>query len=530
MKNIRKKFIGIFAIGLLFVIFLSNAITLVNDMDTNNNDTILSLKTSSSWTLSEIHINGNATGVEAHNWSWAIEQPWFSIRNDHYVIRNVIINGTHSGIGIEIINPNYKIIIENCTISNVEIGISIRNSLKRTEIINTRIFNIHGINGTDGANGVNRNGYSGSDGQDATGLMIAFSKNINISSLRVSHVYGGNGGNGGDGDDGRAFWHPNAYNGGWGGDGGVANGILIKNSTKITMDDINITDITGGFGGKGGNGGNEGGGSSALSGRGGIGGKGGYGIGFNLCNSTVDMMSNSLITTIHGGNGGRGGNGGVIVGYGRANSGGDGGDGNYGIGFRLERGYITIKNTERKYLYGGMGGQGGYRGGGSGSEDGDDGNDSRGAPTVVHWGGTVYEQENYQPMNYEWIALFVISGIIIGLVIIILTGFIRGGAKVLERRREFNARLKTYRAESSPTRISVQNIPVNQVNRQEKVDMSENRSDLEQALQDINAVLETNPYSSDMWYRKGEILEQLGELEKGLICFQKAIRFKQVNS
>ena len=142
MRNTQKKLIGTFAIGLFFLILLSNASVLVNDMQANENTNLPTLKKSSSWSLNELYIDGDAKGIGAHNWSWVSMQPWFEMRYNTYVIRNVIISGDYSGIGIEIVNPNVKFIIDNCTVSNVEIGISITNSNEYVEITNTRIFNI----------------------------------------------------------------------------------------------------------------------------------------------------------------------------------------------------------------------------------------------------------------------------------------------------------------------------------------------------------------------------------------------------
>ena len=183
MKNNRIKFIGILTIGIFFLFFLSNASILINNIRASENTTLPALKSLSCWNLNELYIDGDATGIGAHNWSWASMQPWFEMRDDIHVIRNVIIKGNNLGIGIEINNPNEKFIIENCTVSNVGIGVSITNSSESVEIINTRIFNVYGINGTDGADGVNNAGQIGSDGQDAIGLMISFSKNIKISTL-----------------------------------------------------------------------------------------------------------------------------------------------------------------------------------------------------------------------------------------------------------------------------------------------------------------------------------------------------------
>ena len=544
MRNMRIKFIGILTIGIFFLFFLSNASHLINDMQANENTNLPTLKTSSSWNLNELYIDGDATGVGAHNWSWVLEQPWFFSRYSYYGIRNVIIKGNNLGIGIEINNPNHNFIIENCTISNVGIGISITNSTERVEITNTRILNIYGINGTDGADGTNSAGQTGSNGQDATGLMISFSKNFRISSVTISRVYGGNGGNGGNGAGGRLFF-PNGYNGGGGGYGGVSNGILFRNSTGIDIENVNISSIIGGFGGNGGNGGDEFGGSSARAGRGGTGRSGNIGLGMDMRNSTIDLMKSSVVSQIYGGNGGDGGNGGNAIGPGISGSGGYGGNGDYGVGFRIEEGYIKILNTERIELFGGRGGKGGDSGAGTGGTDGNDGYNSTGRQSI--WiSGNINRIYIYDMADFTWMGMIVLGGIIIGIVIILLTGFIRGGVKVMERRKETNARLKAYRAESSTptlsfkkipvnrvndsTTLTVEKVPVNRVNWIEKAEKFKNSDDLEQALKCIDEALKQNPNSSEAWYKMGEILEKLGEYEKGLECYQKAMRFKTMNS
>ncbi|GAH16136.1 unnamed protein product, partial [marine sediment metagenome] len=68
-----------------------------------------------------IFINDTATGVNAHNWTWAEEQPWCSGSGtdiDPYVIQNLIINGFETASCIEIRNSTAFFIIKDCTLYN----------------------------------------------------------------------------------------------------------------------------------------------------------------------------------------------------------------------------------------------------------------------------------------------------------------------------------------------------------------------------------------------------------------------------
>ena len=73
-----------------------------------------------------IFIDGKATGVGAHNWTWAESQPWCTgsgTVNEPYIIENLIINAGGTYYGIEIDNSNVYIVIRHCTISNASTGI-----------------------------------------------------------------------------------------------------------------------------------------------------------------------------------------------------------------------------------------------------------------------------------------------------------------------------------------------------------------------------------------------------------------------
>ncbi|TFF88901.1 MAG: hypothetical protein EU548_08305, partial [Promethearchaeota archaeon] len=97
--------------------------------------------------LSPIYINGVATGVGAHNWTWASSQPWCSgkgTKEDPYIIANEKINGLGlSPLYIE--NSDVFFIIEGCTLYNSTIslnygGIYLKNC-QNGKIKENRIFN-----------------------------------------------------------------------------------------------------------------------------------------------------------------------------------------------------------------------------------------------------------------------------------------------------------------------------------------------------------------------------------------------------
>jgi len=71
--------------------------------------------------LNPIYIDGDATGVGAHNWTWASYQPWCEgsgTWNDPYIIKDVIIDGQGVDNCIEIRDSNVPFIIYNTTLNN----------------------------------------------------------------------------------------------------------------------------------------------------------------------------------------------------------------------------------------------------------------------------------------------------------------------------------------------------------------------------------------------------------------------------
>jgi parallel beta-helix repeat protein len=76
--------------------------------------------------FSPIDIDGTATGVGAHNWTWARSQVWCQQGNgswsNPYIIENVFINAQGTGYGIFIKNSNAYFIIRNSILINSSDG------------------------------------------------------------------------------------------------------------------------------------------------------------------------------------------------------------------------------------------------------------------------------------------------------------------------------------------------------------------------------------------------------------------------
>jgi parallel beta-helix repeat protein len=119
-----------------------------------------------------IYIDDYATGVDAHNWTWAESQPWCSGTGttlDPYIIENLKISGF--GIekyGIDIRNSNVSFIIQECLIYNSdEAGIYLDNVNNSRLINNNCSNNDNGIyveysnNITIFGNTVNTNNFDG---------------------------------------------------------------------------------------------------------------------------------------------------------------------------------------------------------------------------------------------------------------------------------------------------------------------------------------------------------------------------------
>jgi len=97
--------------------------------------------------LAPIYIDGTATGIGAHNWTWASNQLWCSGKGteiDPYIIANEKINGLGSS-PIFIENSDVFFIIDNCILFNSTINVNhggiYLDNCKNGKIYNNRIFN-----------------------------------------------------------------------------------------------------------------------------------------------------------------------------------------------------------------------------------------------------------------------------------------------------------------------------------------------------------------------------------------------------
>jgi len=91
----------------------------------------LKLEISGSIVENPIFINGSATGLTAHNWTWAEEQDWCSgsgTLNDPYVIENLFIDGKNQSNCIEIHNSAKFLILRECTVFNSSLSKSVQAS------------------------------------------------------------------------------------------------------------------------------------------------------------------------------------------------------------------------------------------------------------------------------------------------------------------------------------------------------------------------------------------------------------------
>ena len=159
MNQIKISFT--FILGLLFIsVFLQTGI-LIKDVGDNGeeNQVIIkdiedTIKTPSvSWfnnSADPIEIDATATGVDAHNWTWARSQEWCregdGSLGSPYLIENISIDCMNSGNGIYIKNSNnIYFTIRNCTIIKAQPdpsygGIRLENTSNGT-IINNNCSN-----------------------------------------------------------------------------------------------------------------------------------------------------------------------------------------------------------------------------------------------------------------------------------------------------------------------------------------------------------------------------------------------------
>ena len=162
-KSNKKSFLIIISVFIfvLYIFTLSNKPIQDIHVDLNENSInhpyskSLKLEISGSIVENPIFINGSATGLTAHNWTWAEEQDWCSgsgTLNDPYVIKNLFIDGKNQSNCIEIHNSAKFLIIRECTVFNSSLsqsdpdaGIFLENVSNSKLIDNECDYNAYGL-------------------------------------------------------------------------------------------------------------------------------------------------------------------------------------------------------------------------------------------------------------------------------------------------------------------------------------------------------------------------------------------------
>ena len=124
IKKIKTLIILIFVFLSIFLFSNFSYLNQIQKVDNFNDVEALKVAYFNN-TMEPIFIDGDATGVGAQNWTWAISQPWCSgsgTWNDPYTLENLTINGRNSGSCIYIKDSIKYFRIKNCTLSNSSIG------------------------------------------------------------------------------------------------------------------------------------------------------------------------------------------------------------------------------------------------------------------------------------------------------------------------------------------------------------------------------------------------------------------------
>ncbi len=113
----------ILILSINIILFLNSGYSILeNDSRRNSSNNYNGLlENSDYWDLSNIFINDSATGLGAHNWTWAVNQDWCNgsgAWDDPYVIENITINGLGNLVPIHITDSDKYFIIRNCTLYN----------------------------------------------------------------------------------------------------------------------------------------------------------------------------------------------------------------------------------------------------------------------------------------------------------------------------------------------------------------------------------------------------------------------------
>ncbi|TFG11263.1 MAG: hypothetical protein EU535_07455 [Promethearchaeota archaeon] len=140
---LRKSLLGIILIVGLIAFYLGNTTYITQNLDMNNGiQTEFTLTISGFWNLtgSPIEIDGDATGVGAHNWTWAVSQDWCSglgTEEQPYIIENVTINADPTENAIWIQDSNGYFRINNCTL----LGSSAQRGIRFDDVVHGAIEN-----------------------------------------------------------------------------------------------------------------------------------------------------------------------------------------------------------------------------------------------------------------------------------------------------------------------------------------------------------------------------------------------------
>ncbi len=157
-NNVSIK-LSIFTLGILLilnaVLIVKSDITAFTLVNSNKQDKF-NINNSGYWELSNIIIDGDATGVGAHNWTWAENQPWCSglgTFSSPYIIENVTIDGGGIASCIDIRDSDVYFEIHNCTFYNSGYGSPPDNDA------GIRLYNV--THGRLFKNNCSNNGFSG---------------------------------------------------------------------------------------------------------------------------------------------------------------------------------------------------------------------------------------------------------------------------------------------------------------------------------------------------------------------------------
>ena len=134
--KLSKLFLGLLIVlisGLIFIANGKNRITdnpSVNEWSTDDNHGVDGkpeyFSPTSAWfnnSENPIYIDAEASGVDAHNWTWARNQDWCRVgdgtQGNPYLIENISIDCSGSGSGIYINNSHdIYFTIRNCSITD----------------------------------------------------------------------------------------------------------------------------------------------------------------------------------------------------------------------------------------------------------------------------------------------------------------------------------------------------------------------------------------------------------------------------